>query len=490
MEFIDTLRDAIYAIMNPISNFVWTYILLYLLLGAGILFTVLTRGMQFRLFAHMARVTFTSRGSGSGVSGFQAFATSLAARVGTGNLAGVAIALWVGGPGAIFWMWMTALVGFATSFIESTLAQVYKQRNADGVYRGGPAYYIERALGQRWMSVLFAIFLLIAYGLAFNGAQSNTIAQGMAQAFSIPNWITGLVLVAFTALVIYGGLKSVARTAEKIVPIMAIGYFLVALWVLLSNLSEVPAMLALIVKSAFGYGPAVGGAVGYTIKIAMENGIKRGLFSNEAGMGSAPNAAAQADVKHPAAQGLVQSFGVFIDTLVICSCTAVVILLSGVYEQLMTTSPGKDIVGIQLTQDAMVDHLGSFGEIFIAIAILLFAFTSIIANFSYSQINIEYLFKRHAKAAVSVLRIAVLAMVMIGSIAKLQFVWDFADLAMGLMATTNLIAILLLCPIALRVLRDYETQRRQGVREPTFDPKGVLKRPEQVEADVWPRRDD
>ncbi|KFF47790.1 MULTISPECIES: sodium:alanine symporter family protein [unclassified Salinicola] len=490
MEFIDTLRDAIYAIMNPISNFVWTYILLYLLLGAGILFTVLTRGMQFRLFAHMARVTFTSRGSGSGVSGFQAFATSLAARVGTGNLAGVAIALWVGGPGAIFWMWMTALVGFATSFIESTLAQVYKQRNADGVYRGGPAYYIERALGQRWMSVLFAIFLLIAYGLAFNGAQSNTIAQGMAQAFSIPNWITGVVLVAFTALVIYGGLKSVARTAEKIVPIMAIGYFLVALWVLLSNLSEVPAMLALIVKSAFGYGPAVGGAVGYTIKIAMENGIKRGLFSNEAGMGSAPNAAAQADVKHPAAQGLVQSFGVFIDTLVICSCTAVVILLSGVYEQLMTTSPGKDIVGIQLTQDAMVDHLGSFGEIFIAIAILLFAFTSIIANFSYSQINIEYLFKRHAKAAVSVLRIAVLAMVMIGSIAKLQFVWDFADLAMGLMATTNLIAILLLCPIALRVLRDYETQRRQGVREPTFDPKGVLKRPEQVEADVWPRRDD
>ncbi|WP_106418873.1 alanine/glycine:cation symporter family protein [Salinicola tamaricis] len=490
MEFIDTLRDAIYAIMNPISNFVWTYILLYLLLGAGILFTVLTRGMQFRLFAHMAKVTFTSRGSGSGVSGFQAFATSLAARVGTGNLAGVAIALWVGGPGAIFWMWMTALVGFATSFIESTLAQVYKQCNADGVYRGGPAYYIERALGQRWMSVLFAIFLLIAYGLAFNGAQSNTIAQGMAQAFSIPNWITGVVLVAFTALVIYGGLKSVARTAEKIVPIMAIGYFLVALWVLLSNLSEVPAMLALIVKSAFGYGPAVGGAVGYTIKIAMENGIKRGLFSNEAGMGSAPNAAAQADVKHPAAQGLVQSFGVFIDTLVICSCTAVVILLSGVYEQLMTTSPGKDIVGIQLTQDAMVDHLGSFGEIFIAIAILLFAFTSIIANFSYSQINIEYLFKRHAKAAVSVLRIAVLAMVMIGSIAKLQFVWDFADLAMGLMATTNLIAILLLCPIALRVLRDYETQRRQGVREPTFDPKGVLKRPEQVEADVWPRRDD
>ncbi|WP_110647880.1 alanine/glycine:cation symporter family protein [Salinicola peritrichatus] len=489
MQFIDTLHDAVYAVMTPISEFVWTYILLYLLLGAGILFTILPRGMQFRLFGHMARVTFTSRGSGTGVSGFQAFATSLAARVGTGNLAGVAIALWVGGPGAIFWMWMTALVGFATSFIESTLAQIYKKRNEDGVFRGGPAYYIERALGQRWMSALFAIFLLIAYGLAFNGAQSNTIAQGMAQAFSIPNWITGIVLVIITALVIYGGLRSVARTAEKIVPVMAIGYFLVALWVLLANIGDVPAMLALIVKSAFGYGPAVGGAVGYTIKIAMENGIKRGLFSNEAGMGSAPNAAAQADVKHPAAQGLVQSFGVFIDTLVICSCTAVVILLSGVYERLMSTSPGQDIVGIQLTQDAMVDHLGSFGEIFIAIAILLFAFTSIIANFSYSQINIEYLCKRHAKSAVSVLRVAVLAMVMIGSVAQLQFVWDFADLAMGLMATTNLIAILILCPIALRTLRDYERQRRDGVREPTFDPKGVLKRPEQVDADVWPRRE-
>ena len=489
MEFINTLHDAVYAVMTPVSEFVWTYILLYLLLGAGLLFTLLTRFMQFRLFGHMARVTFNSRGSGSGVSGFQAFATSLAARVGTGNLAGVAIALWVGGPGAIFWMWMTALVGFATSFVESTLAQTYKKRNEDGVFRGGPAYYIERALGQRWMSVLFAIFLLIAYGLAFNGAQSNTIAQGLSQAFSIPNWVTGVALVIITALVIYGGLKSVARTAEKIVPIMAIGYFLVALYVLVVNIGEVPAMLELIVKSAFGYGPAVGGAVGYTIKIAMENGIKRGLFSNEAGMGSAPNAAAQADVKHPAAQGLVQSFGVFIDTLVICSCTAVVILLSGVYERLMSTSPGQDIVGIQLTQDAMVDHLGSFGEIFIAIAIFLFAFTSIIANFSYSQINIEYLFRGRAKAAVSVLRLAVLAMVMIGSVAQLQFVWDFADLAMGLMATTNLIAILLLCPIALRVLKDYERQRKAGVHEPTFDPKKVLKRPEQVDADVWPARE-
>ncbi|NWO57603.1 alanine/glycine:cation symporter family protein [Chromohalobacter israelensis] len=487
-SLVASLHDAIYAVMTPVSDFIWSYILVYLLLGAGVLFTVLTRGMQFRLFGHMARVTFNSRGAGEGVSGFQAFATSLAARVGTGNLAGVAIALWVGGPGAIFWMWVTALVGFATSFVESTLAQVYKKRHEDGVFRGGPAYYIERTLGWRWMSLLFAFFLLVAYGLAFNGAQANTIAQGMNQAFGMPNWLTGLILVGVVAVVIYGGLKSIARTAEKIVPVMAVAYLLVALVVLAVNITEVPEMLALIVKSAFGYGPAVGGAAGYAIKTAMENGIKRGLFSNEAGMGSAPNAAAQANVKHPAAQGLVQSFGVFVDTLVICSCTAVVILLSGVYETLMANSPGQDIVGIQLTQDAMADHFGGFGEIFIAVAILLFAFTSIIANFSFATVNIEYMFKRHAKGAVQALRLAVLAMVMIGSVSQLTFVWDFADLSMGLMATTNLIAILILAPIAMRVLKDYERQRREGVREPRFDPK-VLKRPEQVDADVWPPKD-
>ncbi len=485
ISLIAPLRDAAYAVMTPVSDFIWSYILVYLLLGAGLLFTVWTRGMQFRLFGHMAKVTVSARGAGEGVSGFQAFATSLAARVGTGNLAGVAIALWVGGPGAIFWMWMTALVGFATAFVESTLAQVYKHRHEDGVFRGGPAYYIERCIGWRWLGALFAVFLLIAYGLAFNAAQSNTIAQGMNGAFGIPNWLTGIVLVLVVALVIFGGLKSVARTAEKVVPVMAIAYLLVALWILFANLGEVPAMLALIVKSAFGFGPAVGGAAGYAIKAAMENGIKRGLFSNEAGMGSAPNAAAQATVKHPAAQGLVQSFGVFVDTLVICSCTAVVILLSGVYEKLLASAAGDSIEGIKLTQDAMVDHLGGFGEVFIAVAILLFAFTSIIANFSFSAVNVEYLFRGHAKRAVSVLRWAVLAMTMIGALANLEFVWRFADLSMGLMATTNLIAILIMAPIAIRVLKDYERQRKSGIAEPVFDPT-VLKRPDQVDADVWP----
>ncbi|RKR07419.1 AGCS family alanine or glycine:cation symporter [Kushneria sinocarnis] len=484
MEWLTAIESAINAVTDPISNFIWSFILVYLLLGVGLLFTLITRFMQFRLLGHMARITFTSRGSGEGISAFQAFATSLAGRVGTGNLAGVALALWVGGPGAIFWMWVTALVGLATAFVESTLAQVYKSRHADGAFRGGPAYYIERGLGQRWLGCLFAVLLIIAFGLAFAGAQANTIARAMDGAFSVPTWLTGLILVALTALIIYGGVRSVARAAEKIVPFMAVAYLLVALYILVVNLADVPALLALIVKSAFGFGPALGGAAGFAIKTAMENGVKRGLFSNEAGMGSAPNVAATATVRHPAAQGLVQSFGVVCDTLIICTCTAIVILFSGVYQSLMSGSPGADIEGIQLTQDAMSDHLGSFGTWFIAIAICLFAFTSILADYAYSAINIEYLFPRHARLADQVLRVVVLAMVMIGSVASLGFIWHFADLAMGLMATVNLIAIVLLAPVALRALRDYERQRRNGVREPSFDP-AILSRPEQVDHDVW-----
>lgn len=485
MSWLDTLQGAIYAVMTPVSDFVWTYILFYLLLGAGLVFTVASRFVQFRLIGHMVAITFDRRGSDQGISAFQALATSLAARVGTGNLAGVAIALWVGGPGAIFWMWMTAVVGLATTFIECTLAQIYKIPYGDGVYRGGPAYYIERALGQRWMSIVFSVFLIVAYGFAFSGAQANTIAKGMQGAFSVPTWITGLILVTISAAVIYGGLRSVASVAEKIVPVMAVAYFFVAVYILIVNHAQVPDMLMLIIKSAFGFGPAVGGAVGYSIKVAMENGIKRGLFSNEAGMGSTPNAAATAEVRHPAAQGLVQSFGVVIDTLIICSCTAVVILLSGVYDRMLANGGSEaSIKGIQLTQDAMADHLGSFGVGFIAIAIFFFAYTSILANFAYSEINLEFLAGRHGKRAVSILRVLVLAMVMIGSVASLGFVWDFADLAMGLMATTNLIAILLLAPTALRVLSDYEHQRRQGIAKPVFH-KSILKKPELVAPDLW-----
>ncbi|MFM2485412.1 alanine/glycine:cation symporter family protein [Celerinatantimonas yamalensis] len=486
MDLIEQIESAIHVVMDPVSHFIWTYILIYLLLGAGLLFTCFTRFMQFRLLGHMMKITFSRREKGeAGISAFQAFATSLASRVGTGNLAGVAIALWVGGPGAIFWMWITALLGLATAFIESTLAQIYKEPHQDGSFRGGPAYYIERGLGHRWMSVVFAIFLLIAYGLAFNGAQANTIAQSMEQAFHIPTWLTGVVLVVLTALIICGGIRSVARTAEKIVPAMATLYLLVALYILLVNIAQVPAMFALIFKSAFGYSAAIGGSVGYTIKIAMENGIKRGLFSNEAGMGSAPNVAATATVKHPAAQGLVQSFGVFVDTLVICSCTAVVILLSGAYEKLLSGGIHQHVEGIQLTQMAMHDHLGAFGTYFVAVAIFLFAFTSIIGNYAYGEINIGYLFKGHPKLAINTLRIALLLMVMLGSVADLKFVWNFADFAMGLMATTNLIAIILLAPVAFSALKDYERQRKSGVKQPEFDPRVLEKVAGHYKKDIW-----
>lgn len=434
---------------------------------------------------HMAVLVFTEKGSGKGVSSFQALATSLAARVGTGNLAGVALALFVGGPGAIFWMWMTAVVGIATTFIECTLGQVYKVQHGDGVYRGGPAFYMERALGQRWMSILFSVFLIIAYGFAFCGAQANTIAQGLQGGFGIPNWITAIVLMGLTAIVVYGGIRSIARTAEFIVPIMAVGYFLVAAYILIVNYDQVPAMLALIVKSAFGYGPVAGGAAGYAVMAALKNGVQRGLFSNEAGMGSTPNAAATADVRHPAAQGLVQSFGVVIDTLIICSCTAVVILLSGVYDHILQAhAAGQSLEGIKLTQDAMAEHLGTFGEWFIAIAIVFFAYSSILANFAYTEINVDYLAGRRGDTVFAWMRPFLLAMVGIGSVASLTFVWHFADLAMGLMATTNLAAILVLFPISVRVLRDYEKQRRDGTEEPVFN-KRVLKRPEQVEPGIW-----
>lgn len=485
MDWVNTIEQAIYTVINPISDFVWTYVLFYLLLGAGLIFTIASRFLQIRLFGHMAALVFTARSSGKGVSSFQALATSLAARVGTGNLAGVALALFVGGPGAIFWMWMTALVGIATTFIECTLGQVYKVDHGDGVYRGGPAYYIERALGQRWMSIIFAVLLIITYGFAFCGAQANTIAKGMEGGFGIPTWVSAIALVILAGVVIYGGIKSIARTAEKIVPIMAVAYFIVAAYVLIVNASAVPDMFALIIKSAFGFGPVAGGATGYAVMAAMQNGVRRGLFSNEAGMGSTPNAAATADVQHPAAQGLVQAFGVVVDTLIICSCTAVVILLSGVYDQILSAhAAGQSMEGIQLTQDAMAYHLGTFGTWFIALAIFFFAYTSILANFAYTEINVNYLAGKHGRTALAWIRPFILAMVFIGSIASLSFVWHFADLAMGLMATTNLIAIILLFPISLRVLRDYEKQRKNGIAEPVFN-KRVLKRPEQVEPGIW-----
>ncbi|AEY02294.1 sodium/alanine symporter [Oceanimonas sp. GK1] len=466
-----------------LNNLLWGSVLIYLLLGVGIFFTLRLGLIQFRHFGHMFSVLKHSRQSdAAGISSFQALCTSLAARVGTGNLAGVAVALYLGGPGAIFWMWLIALIGMATAFAESALAQLYKVKDDDGNYRGGPAYYMERGLGMRWMGVLFAVFLIIAFGLVFNAVQANSISAAMQVAFSVPEWATGIVLVVLAGLIIFGGLRTIARFAELVVPLMALAYLLIALVVVAMNLTELPGVLALIVKSAFGLEQAGGGAMGYAISQALINGVKRGLFSNEAGMGSAPNAAASATPypPHPASQGYVQMLGVFADTIVICTCTASIILLSGQFE------PGSGITGIELTQKALSNEVGDWGNYFIAIAILFFAFTSIVANYAYAENNLVFLEHNHP-AGLLVFRLFVLGMVMFGSVGELPTIWAMADTSMGMMALINLVAILLLSGVVVKLAKDYNDQRKLG-RLPTFDASKYPELSNQLEEGIWDKK--
>ncbi|MFD2180142.1 alanine/glycine:cation symporter family protein [Veronia pacifica] len=473
------VKDAFVAFVDAGNGLLWGSVLIYLLIGAGLYFTIRMGFLQFRQFGHMFSLISSSRqGAEGGISSFQAFSTSLAARVGTGNMAGVAVAIYLGGPGAIFWMWITALVGMSTSFIESTLAQAYKVNNGDSTFRGGPAYYIEKGLGQRWLGVLFALCLIVAFGIAFNGVQSNSIAAAMDNAFGFDHTLVGILLAVAVAPIIFGGMRSVARVAELIVPFMALGYLIVAFYVVFANITQLPSVFATIVKSALGFEQAAGGAMGYAIAQAMMQGIKRGLFSNEAGMGSAPNAAATAttDPNHPVAQGYVQMLGVFVDTIVICTATAAIILLSGVME------PESGVTGIALTQKALEVEVGSWGSGFVAIAILLFAFTSLIANYSYGESNIRYIFD--SKLAINVYRVVVLGIIVVGAITDLPTVWAFADLSMGMMALINLVAILLLSNIVFALLKDYEEQRKRGVT-PSFDRKKFPQLDKQIDKDVW-----
>lgn len=464
----------------------WYGLIVFVLIGAGLYFTIATRFIQIRHFGHMwglLRVSGAGRKQG-GISSFEALMTSLAARVGTGNLAGVAIAIYIGGPGAVFWMWITAIIGMSTSFIESTLAQAYKIPHSDHVYRGGPAYYIQQGLGSRWMALVFAICLLVAYGLAFNGVQSNTIAQANSEAFGIPAWATGAGLIVLVGPIIIGGLRAVARVAGKVVPIMAILYLLLAIYIIGTNIGQFPAAIALIVKSAFGLEQAAGGVVGYGIAQAVVNAIKRGLFSNEAGMGSAPNAAATAKThpNHPAVQGFMQMLGVFIDTLVVCTATASIIILSGVI------NPEVEQEGIQLTQLALSQYVGELGVIFVAIAIFFFSFTSIIAGYSYGESNLDFIVgDKNAKVAVTIFRIVFLAMMFVGAVVSLPAIWNFADLTMGMMALINLVAIVVLAPVALRILRDYERQVKEGkdYDHIKFDPDEFIKLSKEANRDAW-----
>lgn len=466
-------------IIDFLNTIFWGYVLIYGLLAVGVFFTIRLGFLQFVNFGEMIRAIKGSRQSDeNGISPFQALATSLASRVGTGNLAGVAVALYLGGAGAIFWMWMVALVGMATAYSESTLAQLYKIRDGEGQYRGGPAFYISKGLNAPWAGGIFSVCLIISFGLVFNAVQANSIADAMEGAFGFSKMWVGIALAIGAALVIFGGIRSIARFAEIIVPFMAGAYVLMALVVMAMNITEVPGVLATIVRSAFGLEEAAGGVAG-SVTAAMLNGIKRGLFSNEAGMGSAPNVAATATPAphHPSSQGLVQALGVFIDTIVICTATAVMILLSGVLE------PGSGITGTQLTQQAMASHIGVAGTYFIAVAILFFAFTSIVANYSYAENAMTFLGMGN-RLGFTVLRVAALGMVIWGSMQAVSTVFNAADASMGLMATVNLIAIVLLSGTVAKLTKDYLAQRKEGLI-PTFKLKDFPELKDKIKNDIW-----
>jgi AGCS family alanine or glycine:cation symporter len=444
--------------ITSINDVLWTYILVIMLLGCAVWFTIRTKFVQFRMFKEMIRLLGDSTNKAEGkehhISSFQAFAVSLASRVGTGNLAGVATAITVGGPGAVFWMWVIALLGSSSAFIESTLAQLYKVKG-ESSYVGGPAYYMKKGLKQPWMGVLFAVLIIFTFAFAFNTVQSNTICAAFEQAFQVDHTLMGIILTVLTLMIIFGGIQRIAKVSSIIVPVMALGYILLAIVIVGINITHVPDVLKLIVSSAFGWEQALGGG----ISMALMQGIKRGLFSNEAGMGSAPNVAATADVSHPVKQGLIQTLGVFSDTLVICTCTAFIILFSGV-------PLGGEANGVQLTQMALDNEIGSGGSIYVAIAILFFAFSSVIGNYYYGEANLRYI--THNKWIMILFRLMTGAMVMFGALASLDLAWSLADVCMGLMTIFNLIAITLLGKYAFRLLEDYREQKRKGIKNPVF----------------------
>nr|QCB65001.1 alanine:cation symporter family protein [uncultured bacterium] len=453
--------------METINEYLSNYLLVFVLLVAAVWFTVATGGVQFGMFGEMWRLLVRSgrkydehpeAGRDQTVSSFQAFMISLASRVGTGNLAGVATAIALGGPGAVFWMWVIAVLGAATAFVESTLAQIFKVRG-NGAFLGGPAYYILKGTGRRWWAVLFAVLITVTFGLAFNSVQANTIAEAMENSFGFDRIATGIGLTVLTSVIIWGGIQSIARFSAVVVPVMAVGYILLAVLVIVINFDRIPAVFGMIFDSAFGFEQALGGGLG----MAVIMGVKRGLFSNEAGEGSTPNAAATADVTHPVKQGLIQALGVYTDTLILCTCTAFIILCSGV----LVSPEAQGADGIVLTQYAIDGALGApgYGSLFVSVAIFFFAFTSIVANYYYGESNL--LFIRHSRMMIRVYRLIVGGMVFIGSVASLKFVWSLADITMALMTFCNIAAIVVLGKYAVMALRDYRGQLRNGL-DPHF----------------------
>ena len=443
-DFLNTINEPLGGVMVAILSI------------TGIWFTFRTRGVQFRMFGEMLRLLFNSTDGNKKndkklVSSFEAFTVSLASRVGTGNLAGVATAIVIGGPGAIFWMWVMALIGSVNTFVECTLAQLFKTRGEDS-FIGGPAYYITKGLHKPWFACIFAISCFGQFGLTNNMVQANTISSAFTQAFGFSPNAMAIALTILTIVVIFGGIQRIAKVCSVIVPVMALSYLAIALWVVISNATMIPSVLTLIIKSAFGLDQTVGGTIGAAITM----GFKRGIFSNEAGEGSAPNAAATADVSHPVKQGLIQTLGVFTDTLIVCSCTAFIILCSGLYDC------GEN--GIELTQVALSAHIGEVGKTIIAVAILFFAFSSVIGNYYYGECNLAFLCrgKSYTKVAIQGYRAALAAIVFLGSLMTIDIVWALVDFFMVIMTTCNLIAITFLGKYAIKLLDDYKQQRIAG----------------------------
>lgn len=473
--------ETITNIVTLLNNVLWSYILIATLIACGLWFTFRTRFVQFRMIGHMFKLLLETgadkvKGNNSlnnndidhnssvkerRISSFEAFAVSIAGRVGTGNLAGVATAIVIGGPGAVFWMWLIALIGSASAFIESTLAQLYKVKGKDS-FIGGPAYYIENGLKMKWLSVAFAIFTILTFGFAFNSVQSNTLSAALGQAFSFDPAVVGAVLTLLTVIIIFGGIQSIAKVSSVIVPIMAVGYVLIAFFVIILNITELPYVIKTIVSNAFGLEQAVGGGIG----AALMQGIRRGLFSNEAGMGSAPHAAATANVTHPVKQGLIQALSVFTDTLLICSCTAFIILFS-------CAPIDGSVNGVQLTQFALNNEIGNFGTYYIGFILIFFVFSSILGNYYYGEANVSYLVKNRGeksrKSVIFIYRVLVAANVMAGAVMSLDLAWNIADITMGMMALCNMTGIILLGKYAVRLLNDYRSQLKSGIKDPSFN---------------------
>lgn len=461
-------------LVDSINGVIWSPALIFLCLAAGLYFSLRTRFAQVRHFIEMLRLMRGSKASAEGVSSFQALALSLSGRVGTGNIAGVATAITFGGPGAMFWMWLVAFLGASTAFVESTLSQIYKVRR-EGQYRGGPAYYIEKGLGIRWYAVAFAIATVLACGLLLPGVQANGISSAIENSFGIAKPVTGAVLVLLLGLIIFGGVKRIARVAEIVVPFMALGYILIACVVIALDIERLPGVVALVFESAFGFQAGFGAVLG----MAIQWGVKRGVYSNEAGQGTGPHASAAAEVKHPAQQGLVQAFSVYVDTLFVCSATGFMILITGAYNvvapngrALFSGAAGIE-AGPGYTQMAVESVLPGFGAAFVAMALFFFAFTTILAYYYIAETNVAYLSRARSSAAGTfVLRAVILLATLYGAVKSASVVWALGDIGVGLMAWLNIVAILLLQKPALKALRDYEAQKRAG-REPSFDPAAL-----------------